>query len=62
MPDDTQDLLDSLRWKADQIITNHFGERVWLKQIEHGLADCCFADDPCEHHARLTHPAPAKAQ
>ena len=55
-------LLDALRWKADQIITNHFGERVWLKQSPHGLTDCCPVDAPCDHHVKLTHPVPAKSQ
>lgn len=58
---DPRELLDSLRWKADQVITNHAGERVWLKQIPGGITDCCSADFPCEHHALLTHPAAARA-
>jgi hypothetical protein len=53
----TQDLLDGLRWRADQIITNYFGERIWLRQIEGGITDCCLADEPCDYHAGFTHPA-----
>lgn len=55
-----EDLLAELRWTADRIITNPFGDRVWLKQIKDGLTDCCFADEPCEYHAKLIHPAPAR--
>lgn len=51
------DLLKELRWGADRIVTNPFGDRVWLKQIAGGLTDCCSADEPCEYHARLTHQA-----
>lgn len=54
-----KDLLAELRWNADRVVTNPFGERVWLKQISGGLTDCCPADDPCEYHARLTHEAKA---
>lgn len=52
-----QDLLNELRWDADRIVVNHFGERVWLKKIVGGITDCCLASDPCEYHARLTHQA-----
>jgi len=52
-----EDLLTELRWDVDRIITNPFGERVWLKKIVGGLTDCCPANDPCEYHARLTHQA-----
>lgn len=57
-----QSLLDSLRWQPDQVITNYEGERVWLKQIPEGLTDCCLVEAPCDHHSKLTHPAPAKQQ
>ena len=50
-------LLEELRWTADRIITNYDGDRVWLKQIEHGITDCCLAESPCGHHAMLTHQA-----
>lgn len=46
-------ILSDLRWTADRIITNPFGDRVWLKQIHEGLTDCCSADEPCDYHARL---------
>jgi hypothetical protein len=49
------DFLEALRWKADQLVTNPFGERVWLKQMPDGLTDCCDADDPCERHAGQEH-------
>lgn len=53
---DPRELLESLRWHADQIVTNPFGERVWLKLIApgKGITDCCPADAPCPYHARLT--------
>lgn len=56
------DLLKELRWTADRVIVNPFGDRVWLKQIENGLTDCCHADEPCSYHAMLTHPAPGQKQ
>ena len=45
-----QDILDALRWRADMIITNYEGERVWLKQIKGGITDCCLASAPCQRH------------
>lgn len=54
-----KDLLAELRWTADRVVTNPFGERVWLKQINGGLTDCCHAADPCDYHAKLTHEAKA---
>lgn len=56
-PDEASKLLDSLRWREDMIITNHEGERVWLKAHydeqgkRNGITDCCLADDPCDRHA-----------
>ena len=51
-------VLESLRWKADMAVVNHFGDHVWLtecysngKQI--GITDCCFVDDPCDRHRPL---------
>jgi hypothetical protein len=46
----------SLRWQADDLVTNDFGERVWLKEAfdenarRIGITDCCFADDACMWH------------
>lgn len=59
---DPKDLLQSLRRSEDMVITNCAGERVWLKPCvldgkRIGITDCCLEDDPCEHHARLTHQA-----
>ncbi len=48
--DDPGALLNNLRWRADMIVTNPFGERVWLKSIEGGVTDCCPVDAPCERH------------
>jgi hypothetical protein len=54
-----QALLDSLRWEADMVITNHEGERVWLTEchnesgVQIGITDCCFAADPCDYHGAL---------
>lgn len=55
--EDAKSVLDDLRWTADRVITNHSGERVWLRQIEDGITDCCPAGCPCDYHARLTHGA-----
>ena len=58
-PAEAQGLLESLRWKADGLITNHFGERVWLKEVAatatviRHITDCCFEDDPCERHRAM---------
>ncbi len=49
-------VLTNLRWKEDMLITNHFGERVWLgpcyntKGKRIGITDCCFEDNPCSKH------------
>lgn len=54
-----KDMLDALRWREDTVITNHEGERVWLKPCINsdgkriGITDCCPADDPCEYHKIL---------
>lgn len=63
---DPHEELKSLRWREDMIVTNDFGERVWLKPLlvneryeedpngrRIGITDCCFADDPCLRHAAL---------
>jgi hypothetical protein len=52
-------LLEGLRWKEDMMITNHEGERVWLKPCLNtegkriGITDCCPEEDPCDHHESL---------
>lgn len=58
-------LLASLRRREDQLFWNYADppELVWLKPHvvggkRIGITDCCLAEDPCDHHARLTHPAP----
>ena len=56
------ELLAELRWSADTIVTNDFGERVWLRKCEHGITDCCLASEPCDEHALLTHQAPKAKQ
>lgn len=49
-------ILKSLRWKADMIIINPFGEKVWLKDCLDengkviGITDCCEAAFPCKRH------------
>lgn len=56
--DDPKSILSDLRWSADRIVTNPFGDRVWLKQRDGGgITDCCHESEPCDYHARLTHPA-----
>lgn len=55
-----QDLLAELRWDADRVVISPtYGERYWLKKTDDGKAitDCCPAADPCDYHAKLTHPA-----
>jgi hypothetical protein len=59
---DVAELLESLRWHEDMVVTNDFGERVWLKKCPGGITDCCPADDPCEFHSQLTHAAPGAKQ
>ena len=51
-------LLASLRWDEDMLVTNHFGERVWLKPCfdgatRIGITDCCHAADPCDWHRAM---------
>lgn len=55
---DPRELLESLRWKEDQLIVNDFGETVWLKARylkgkRIGITDCCFVEDPCDWHKSL---------
>lgn len=59
-PENAEALLGSLRWKADTLVTNYFGEVVWLKPCylngkRIGITDCCFVDDPCERHKDFSH-------
>lgn len=61
--DDPIKILAELRWTADRIVTDPFGERVWLRRREEGgITYCCHADNPCDYHAGLTHQAPAAKQ
>ncbi len=53
-PAAASELLVSLRWSADQLITNHLGERWWLKQIAGGITECCPGDAPCVRHKALS--------
>ncbi len=52
-------ILEALRWDVDMVVTNHDGERVWLKPAldetgkRIGITDCCPAADPCERHAQM---------
>lgn len=53
---DARKLLASLRWQADQVVTNDFGERVWLRELfdgdrRIGITDCCFVEAPCDWHS-----------
>ena len=55
---DALELLASLRWDVDSLVTSHLGERVWLKALvrngaRFGITECCFADEACPHHAEL---------
>lgn len=52
-------LLVALRFQPDQLITNHEGDQVYLRQATaeekaaagYGyLIDCCFLELPCERH------------
>lgn len=61
-PEDAVEILAALRWKADQLVVNHEGDRVWLKSMPplpsmtHGyITDCCFVEVPCERHAQFVH-------
>lgn len=56
---DAKELLASLRWDVDMVITNYDGERVWLgpamldgKRV--GITDCCLVEAPCDHHANVS--------
>ena len=59
MLNDPTSTLNSLRWRADQQIVNYEGEHVWLKPCLNvageriGITDCCFVDEPCEHHRTI---------
>lgn len=55
--DAVRGLLDSLRWKEDDLVKNPFGETVYLKKHDSGggLTDCCFADEPCDRHQTCVH-------
>lgn len=45
--------MSQLYWKANAIVTNHDGERVWLKQIPEGITDCCHVAEPCDLHLAM---------
>ena len=51
--------LASLRWRANMVVVNHFGERVWLKPLFDakgrllGITDCCLENEPCSRHAAI---------
>ena len=54
-------LLESLRWKEDMLVTNAFGERVWLRPLfdenskkRIGITDCCEETFPCKWHAAIS--------
>lgn len=53
------EMLEFLRWNADQCVVNYEGERVWLKAVfdeqgkQMGITDCCPAEDPCAYHEAL---------
>ena len=61
-------LLRHLRWRVDQRIINHFGQEVWLRACYDatgkriGITECCFADDPCDHHRAIVTAEQAKEQ
>lgn len=54
-----EEMLESLRWRADITITNHEGGRVWLKECfsddgrRLGITDCCPVEAPCDWHRAL---------
>lgn len=58
MADKTEEVLESLRWKEDQVITNYDGDRVWLKPcfvgaVRAGITDCCLESEPCDWHKAI---------
>ena len=61
-------ILSALRWGVDDRIVNHDGEEVWLRDAGptgkggRFVTDCCFADDPCDHHRALAEAADRKDQ
>lgn len=63
-PENAREILDDLRWTADRIVVNPFGERVWLRERDDrlGITDCCPADEPCDYHAKLTNQAQGAKQ
>lgn len=55
-----KEILNGLRWKADMLVTNHDGVRVWLKPYVDretgkriGITDCCFEREPCPRHLAI---------
>lgn len=52
-------LMEMLRWDVDSCVVVPSGERVWLKAClddkgnRIGITDCCLADEPCDHHAKI---------
>ena len=61
-PEDAEKLLESLRWHEDMVVTNHEGDRVWLKLFfdesgkQCGITDCCPEAWPCERHKAMQKP------
>jgi hypothetical protein len=60
MSESPEQLLKCLRWEPDMLVTNHFEERVWLREafnksnIRCGITECCFEEDPCKWHLTLS--------
>ncbi len=58
--EDAVALLAANRWHEDMVVTNHDGERVWLKVARDdrgqriGITDCCLEVEPCAHHQRVS--------
>ncbi len=52
-------LLAALRWREDMVVTNHDGDRVWLRASfiageRDGVTDCCPESSPCAWHGAIT--------
>jgi hypothetical protein len=50
-------VMDTVSWGVDMVITNDAGDRVWLREFfdahgqQVGITDCCLETSPCEWHS-----------
>lgn len=57
--DKLNEFKESLTWRENDAIVNHFGEYVYLKALiikgkRIGITECCEVINPCVNHCNTT--------